>query len=191
MRFLTFITLAVMSLFGTTAQAAEENMTKTAYDFSFTSIDGEDLPLSQFRGKVVLVVNTASECGFTKQYEGLQALYEQYQDRGLVVLGVPSNDFGGQEPGTEAEIKKFCTSKFNVTFPMTEKRVVSGDQADPFYQWAGAQGVGGLLGGKPAWNFHKYVIDRDGKLVGSFGSKTEPQSDKIITLIEQLLPTSG
>ena len=154
----------------------------SAYDFSFTAIEGHPLPLSDFRGKVVLVVNTASFCGFTGQYEGLQALWERYRDDGLVVLGVPSNDFGGQEPGTEAEIKEFCETTFAVDFPLTEKQVVKGEGAHPFYIWARES-----LGSAPRWNFHKYLIGRDGALAGSFGSMTGPKSRKLAAAIEALL----
>lgn len=163
----------------------------TAYDFSFTDIDGTDLPLSRYKGKVVMVVNTASKCGFTGQYAGLEKLYQEYRDRGLVIVGIPSNDFGQQEPGSAEQIKKFCTDNFKITFPLTEKTVVTGDQAHPFYKWAAEKGVGSLLAEKPRWNFHKYVIDRDGHLVGSFASATTPDSDKIKTLLDALLPTSG
>ncbi len=160
---------------------------KTAYDFTLTDIDGTPMKLSDFAGKVVMVVNTASECGFTKQYADLQELYAAYQPRGLVIIGVPSNDFGGQEPGTEADIKKFCETNYNITFPLTEKTVVSGKNAHPFYQWAAEQPSSGA----PAWNFHKYIIDREGHLAASLGSKTNPQSEKIISLLEALLPTNG
>ena len=124
--------------------------------FSFTSIDGQPLSLADYRGKAVLVVNTASRCGFTHQYAGLQTLWETYRDRGLVVLGVPSNDFGAQEPGSETEIKEFCIVNFNIDFPMTEKQVVSGANAHPFYQWSGEQ-LGVLS--KPKWNFYKILLD--------------------------------
>ena len=135
------------------------------YDFEFTSIEGDKLPLSQYRGHPVLVVNTASFCGFTGQYKGLEALYRRYKDKGLVVLGVPSNDFGEQEPGTNAEIKKFCEAKFDVTFPLADKEVVSGERAHPLYRWAARQ-TGAL--GVPTWNFHKILIGRDGRIVEWF-----------------------
>jgi len=138
----------------TTVFAASPAQT-TAHSFEFESIDGGPLPLSGFKGRAVLLVNVASRCGFVRQYDGLQALWEKYRARGLVVLGVPSNDFGGQEPGSEAEIKKFCEVNFNVDFPMTAKVAVSGEGAHPFYRWAA-----GELGeeSKPRWNFHKYLI---------------------------------
>ena len=129
LRTITCLMVILMAI--SSAQAAD----KSAYDFSFTAIDGGALPLSDFKGKAVLVVNTASECGYTPQYKDLQAVWERYRDRGLVVLGVPSNDFGGQEPGTEAEIKRFCERQYAVDFPLTAKVHVTGGEAHPFYQW--------------------------------------------------------
>ena len=157
---------------------------KTAYDFAFTSIDGQPLPLSSFKDKAVLVVNTASQCGLTPQYSGLEALWEGYKDKGLVVLGVPSNDFGGQEPGTEDQIKTFCETSFGVDFPMTAKAVVKGDAAHPFYKWA-KDALGEA--GEPKWNFHKLLIGRDGSLAAGFGSRTEPQDPDLKAAIEQVL----
>jgi len=157
----------------------------TAHDFTFTDIEGEPLALSQYRGKAVLVVNTASLCGFTPQYEGLQALWDTYSDRGLVVLGVPSNDFGGQEPGSSTEIKDFCATNFQVTFPLAEKEVVSGEGAHPFYKWARAE-LGVLAA--PKWNFHKYLIAPDGRLVDWFSTTTKPGSAKVIKAVEAVLP---
>lgn len=165
------------------AQGVGQSMSMSAHDFTFTKIDGGPLPLSEFRGKTLLVVNTASRCGFTKQYEGLQNLYETYEARGLVVLGVPSNDFMGQEPGTNEDIKKFCETTFGITFPMTEKISVKGAAAHPFYQWAAGQEGGGA----PKWNFHKYLIAPDGALAGSFGSTTAPDDEKLIAAIESAL----
>ena len=159
-----------------------------AHHFTFVGIDGTPMMLEDFKGRAVLVVNVASQCGFTDQYAGLQALYETYKDRGLAVLGVPSNDFGGQEPGSEDDIKAFASEKYNVTFPMTQKYAVSGKTAHPFYAWAADQGKGGLLFSKPRWNFHKYLIAPDGSLAASFGSQVGPQSDKLIDAIEANLP---
>lgn len=153
----------------------------SAHDFEFTSIDGKPLKLSQLAGNAVLVVNTASQCGFTPQYRGLEALWEKYRDRGLVVLGVPSNDFGGQEPGTEAQIKDFCATKFNVTFPMTSKNPVIGASAHPFYKWVVSQAGEGAA---PRWNFHKYLIGTKGELAGTFASKVAPEDSALITAIE-------
>jgi glutathione peroxidase len=153
--------------------------------FSFTSIEGQPLSLSDYRGKAVLVVNTASRCGFTSQYAGLQGLWEKYRDKGLVVLGVPSNDFGAQEPGSEAEIKSFCEVNFDIDFPMTTKEVVSGDAAHPFYKWAGDE-LGTLS--VPRWNFHKILLDTKGKAVDWFAPNTTPDADKLISAIEAVLP---
>lgn len=154
---------------------------KTAYDFSFEGIDGVAAPLSAYKGKVLLVVNTASECGFTPQYEGLEKLYNTYKDRGLVVVGVPSNDFGGQEPGNNAQIKQFCESRYRITFPMMGKAVVKGKDAYPFYAWA-KESLDGS--GTPSWNFHKYLIGRDGKIVEYYSSITGPASSSLAKAIE-------
>jgi len=157
----------------------------SAHDFEFTSIDGKPLKLSQLAGKPVLVVNTASECGLTPQYRGLEALWEKYRKRGLVVLGVPSNDFGGQEPGTEAEIKNFCTTKYKVTFPMTAKNAVIGEHAHPLYKWVIAQAGEAAA---PRWNFHKYLIGPDGQLAGAWPAQVPPSDSRIIGEVERLLP---
>lgn len=167
--------------------AAPNASDKTAYDFTFQSLDGKEMPLSAYKGKVLLVVNTASKCGLTPQYKSLEELYNKYRDKGLVVIGVPSNDFGEQEPGTEAEIKKFCEQNYGVTFPMTSKQVVTGKKAHPFYLWT--YSVLGL-GSSPKWNFHKYLIDREGKAVDYFASTTAPDSAKITAAIEKLLPNA-
>jgi len=160
-------------------------MDKTAYNFSFKILNNEEpMPLKQFSGKVMLVVNTASHCGFTKQYEGLETLYKLYKDQGLVVIGVPSNDFGQQEPGSAQEIATFCKRNFGVTFPMAEKEVVSGDGAHPFYVWA-KQTLG--FGTAPKWNFHKYLINRKGELINYFYSTTTPESHRLKKAIEQAL----
>jgi glutathione peroxidase len=155
-----------------------------AYDFSFNSIDGAPLPLSTFRGKPVLVVNTASKCGLTPQYEGLESLYRDYRDRGLVVLGVPCNQFAGQEPGSEAEIKAFCEVKFDVDFPMTSKVDVKGDARHPFYAWAEEKLGEGAV---PVWNFHKILIGPDGEVVKAFGPRTEPEDESITSAVEAAL----
>lgn len=155
-----------------------------AHDFTFPGIAGGDVPLKDFAGKPVLVVNTASACGLTPQYAGLEALWQKYGGQGLVVLGVPANDFGAQEPGTEAEIKTFCETRFSVDFPMTAKQVVVGEGAHPFYAWAAAE-----LGeaGTPKWNFHKYLIAPDGTLAASFGSRTAPEAPEVVAAIEAAL----
>ncbi len=160
----------------------------SAHDFTFTSIEGERLHLSDFEGQVVLIVNTASFCGFTRQYDDLQNVWQRYRDRGLVVLGVPSNDFGNQEPGTEAEIKDFCEVNFAIDFPMTEKVRVKGEEANPFYRWAEDQ-----LGAeaRPQWNFHKYIVGPDGHLVGWFPTATKPTSTEVINAIEAQLKSTS
>ncbi len=162
-------------------------MAASAYDFTFQGIDGQPLPLKQYAGKAVLVVNTASQCGFTPQYKGLEALWQRYRDRGLVIVGVPSDDFGGQEPGSAAVIKDFCEVNYKIDFPLADKTVVSGDNAHPFYRWAGDE-LGFLA--KPRWNFHKYLVGPDGTLVSWFSTMTDPESDKVRAAIEALLPKS-
>jgi glutathione peroxidase len=157
-----------------------------AYDFAFTAIDGADLPLSTWRGKALLVVNTASFCGYTPQYKGLQALWEKYRDRGLVVLGVPANDFN-QEPGTAGEIKKFCEVNYSIDFPLADKVTVTGPQAHPFYRWAVAE-----LGDSaaPRWNFHKYLIGRDGYIAEVFPESVDPVDTRVKTAIARALAAS-
>jgi glutathione peroxidase len=164
-----------------------QSSTAHAFDHEFEAIEGGRMPLDQWRGKVLLVVNTASFCGFTPQYEGLQALWKRYEKRGLVVIGVPSNDFGAQEPKSEAEIAGFCKGAFGVTFPLTTKEAVSGPGAHAFYRWAREK-----LGTSqaPRWNFHKYLVGRDGQLVGGYGSRVEPLSPELIQAIEGALETS-
>jgi glutathione peroxidase len=177
--------LGVMLMFGFTGAKAAEAQKGSAYDYRFKTLIGEEpLPLVQFRGKVILVVNTASQCGFTRQYSGLQKLYDDYKDKGLVILGVPSNDFGGQEPGSSEEIATFCKLNYGVTFPMASKEVVSGDAAHPFYRWA-RDSLG--FGTAPKWNFHKYLIGRDGILIDHFNSTTAPDSESLIKAIEEAL----
>lgn len=161
------------------------NATDNAYEFSFHTLVGhKPLPLSTYRGKVLLIVNTASQCGFTSQYAGLEKLYEKYKDRGLVILGVPSNDFGGQEPGSEQEIASFCQINYGVSFPMASKEVVSGKNAHPFYLWARQQ-LG--FGTAPKWNFHKYLINRQGQLINYFYTPTAPDSTRFIKALEKVL----
>jgi len=156
----------------------------TAHDFQFRSIDGEALPLSKFDGKALLVVNVASQCGLTPQYEGLEKLWRDRRDSGLVILGVPANDFGQQEPGTEMEIKTFCETHFAVDFPMTAKEHVIGAEAHPLYKW-----IAGELGedAAPKWNFHKYLFNKDGTIAGTFGSRTEPGAADLGAAIEKAL----
>jgi glutathione peroxidase len=156
----------------------------SAHEFAFDTIDGAPMPLAQYRGKVLLVVNTASHCGLTPQYEGLEALYRRFRDSGLVVIGVPANDFGMQEPGTAAEIKSFCTTKFSVDFPLAAKERVVGGEAHPFYKWAVTQ-LG--EGAAPKWNFHKYLIGKDGELAGVFSSRHDPNAPDLVEAVEAAL----
>jgi len=156
----------------------------SAYRFEFAGLDGGKLPLAAWRGKPVLVVNTASYCGYTPQYRDLEALWRQYRDKGLVVLGVPSNDFGEQEPGTAAEIKAFCESRYEVDFPLTEKYRVVGGAAHPFYRWV-AETLG--EGAAPRWNFHKYLVGPDGQLAGAWPSQVRPTDAAITKEIEGML----
>lgn len=160
----------------------------SAHDFEFKDIDGQPLPLSSFAGQPLLIVNTASECGFTPQYAALQDLWSRYRDAGLIVLGVPSNDFGAQEPGDEAAIKQFCSSRFRVDFPMTAKQKVIGGEAHPFYRWIVQQ-----LGedAAPRWNFHKYLIAPDGAVAGLWPSKVSPLDGEVTATIEGLLPSKA
>ena len=153
----------------------------TAYAFSFTGLDGGEIRLAAYAGHPILVVNTASLCGYTPQYAGLQQLWTRYRHKGLLVLGVPSNDFGGQEPGGAAEIVKTAHGEFHVTFPLTEKVVVKGKGAHPFYRWAAQESPQDA----PRWNFHKYLVGRDGTLAGGFTSAMEPTDSRIVAAIEK------
>jgi len=156
----------------------------SAHDFSFSTIDGAPLPLATFRGKPVLVVNTASFCGYTPQYADLERLHQRLGARGLVVLGVPSNDFGAQEPGTAAEIKSFCSANYHVTFPIAAKVHVIGAEAHPLYRWIESElGEAGVT----SWNFHKYLIAPDGSLAGAWPSAVKPEAPEIVEEIERLL----
>jgi glutathione peroxidase len=182
--------LAPALLLGATAAEAQspKGGGMSAYDFEFVSIEGAKLPLSQYRGKPLLVVNTASFCGFTPQYDDLEAVWRRYRDRGLVVIGVPSNDFGQQEPGTASEIKQFCEGRYNVDFPLTEKEDVVGPDAHPFFRWI-AEELGDA--GVPRWNFHKYLVAPDGTLAGAWPSRVRPTDQEVVNEIERLLPAKA
>ena len=161
-------------------------MSENAYSYSFKDINEEDvINLSDYKGKTLVVVNTASLCGFTYQYDGLQILYYDYKDQGLVVLGVTSNDFGNQESGTNSEVKEFCESTFSITFPLTEKNVVKGKDAHPFFKWSKKEL--GFIGGVPRWNFHKIIIGKDGNAIAGYTALTRPSSKKFISEIEKAL----
>ena len=186
MKFNSMITLVLMllAIMPVKIVAASEASCPDTLKFTKRAL-GDEKPVNlcqEYLGKVVMVVNTASKCGYTYQYEGLEALYSKYKDQGLVVIGFPSNDFGGQEPGTEKQIKEFCKLTYGVKFPMFEKTHAAQKNADPMYQI-----LGNLSGEFPQWNFHKYILDRNGKLVASFNSKVEPQAKQVITTIEGLL----
>ena len=178
----TFLTIGFL-IMGLSAARAD-NAQITAFDFSFPAIDGGTIELKDYQGRTLLIVNTASQCGFTPQYGGLQALHEAYGDKGLVVIGVPSNDFGKQETGTAEEIAEFCEVNFGISFAMADKVKVKGDEAHPFYQWAKSQ-TG--FAGRPRWNFHKYLIGADGSVIDWFSSMTAPDSDKLKQAIEGAL----
>ncbi len=151
------------------------------YEFTMNSIDGQPLPLATFKGKVLLIVNVASFCGFTPQYEGLEAVYEKYKDQGFVIAGFPANNFGAQEPGTNEEIKTFCSRKYNVKFPIYSKISVVGPDKAPLYQFLTA------TGGEIKWNFTKFLIDRNGKVIARFESPVKPDSPEIVSAIEKAL----
>ena len=158
------------------------------HDFKVKTIDGKEASLSQYKGKALLIVNTASECGYTPQYAGLEALYEKYRDRGFAVLGFPSNDFGAQEPGTNAEIKKFCELRYKTTFPLFSKIPVKGPDADPLYKYLTA--LPGKQGGVVTWNFNKFLVSPDGKVIEHFDSRVEPMSPELTAKLESVLPKS-
>ena len=162
-------------------ETASANYSKLVYDFEFNSIDGSKIKLNDFKNKVLVIVNVASRCGYTPQYEDLQELWSNYKNKNLVVIGVPTNNFR-QEPGTNKEIKDFCETNFGINFPMTEKIEVIGKNAHPFYKWAKENhGISAI----PKWNFHKIVIGKNGKVVDTFASFTKPNSKKFLNLIEK------
>jgi glutathione peroxidase len=180
-----FIALATIPLTGLGARISQAaGLSRvTAYAFMFKGLDGDDILLSSYAGHPLLVVNTASQCGYTPQYTGLQQIWTRYRDRGLIVLGVPSNDFGGQEPGGKNEIHATAQGTYHVTFPITEKVVVKGSDAHPFFRWAATDRPLEA----PRWNFHKYLIGRDGQLKAAFPSAVEPTDPVVIAAIEKEL----
>lgn len=158
----------------------------SVYDFSLPSIDGQPTSLSTYKGKVVLMVNVASKCGYTPQYSALESTYEKYKDQGFVILGFPANNFGAQEPGTNAEIKTFCSTKFNVSFPMFSKISVKGSDTAPLYQYL-TEKANPALAGEIKWNFTKFLVDRSGKVVQRFEPAVTPDSPEVLAAIEKLL----
>ena len=170
-----------MSLFESSALAKYE---KLAYEFNFKNLNGNQLNLAEYKNKIMVIINVASQCGFTGQYEDMQNIWNKYKDKGVVIIGVPSNDFGGQEPGNNTEIKNFCEAKFGITFPMSEKVIVKGNDAHPFYIWAKKNHGKSAV---PKWNFHKIIIGRDGKIFDTFSSMTNPSSKKFVDVLEKLI----
>jgi len=170
--------LLISSLFAATAMFAANNV----HEFSLNTIDGQPASLSKYKGKVMLLVNVASQCGYTPQYTGLQSLYQKYKDKGLVIVGVPANNFGGQEPGTNEEIKTFCERKYNVSFPMMSKVSVKGGDMVPLYGYLTSE-----TGGDVKWNFTKFLVGKDGKIVQRFESKVAPDAAELTSAVEQAL----
>ncbi len=178
------ILLLTATIIYSTTKGSKNDMSQTVYEFTAKTIEGKEKPLSDYKGKVLLIVNTASECGFTKQYKGLQELYNKYNSKGLEILGFPCNQFGGQEPGSAEEIKNFCESNFSVTFPMFDKIDVNGSNAHPLFNYLKSE-KSGLITDDIKWNFTKFLVDKNGKPVERFASVTTPESlDK---KIEKLL----
>jgi glutathione peroxidase len=173
----------LIALLGMSAMAAD----RTVYDFTLNSIDGQATPLSTFKGKVLLLVNVASRCGFTPQYAGLESLYEKYKDRGFVIVGIPANNFGAQEPGTNQEIKTFCSAKYHVSFPMMAKVSVKGDDITPLYAFLTDKSAHPETGGEIGWNFTKFLVGPDGKIIARFDSKVEPESAEVTSAVEKAL----
>jgi glutathione peroxidase len=172
----------VLCMAGTVMAAA-----RSVYNFTLKSIDGKPVSLSEYHGKVLLLVNVASKCGFTPQYAALESLYEKYKDRGLVIVGIPANNFAGQEPGTNEEIKKFCSTKYNVSFPMMAKVSVLGDDKTPLYVFLTDKSVNPQIGGDIKWNFTKFLFDRNGKPVARFEPNVTPDSPQVVSAVESAL----
>ena len=160
---------------------------KSIYDFIMKDIDGQDIKMDQYRGKVLLIVNVASKCGYTKQYEGLQKIYLKYRNQGFLVLGFPANNFLSQEPGTDEEIKTFCSTKYNVTFPMFSKISVKGDDKHPLYRFLTETQSNPEFAGEIKWNFNKFLVDKSGKIIARFDSGVKPEDDELINTIEKTL----
>ena len=177
----TYLVLGLVIIMAGSAFAASN-----IYDFTLPSIDGKPMPLADFKGKVILLVNVASRCGFTPQYTALESLYEKYKDQGFVIVGFPANNFGKQEPGTNEEIKTFCSRKYNVTFPLYSKVSVKGDDQTPLYQYLTKQ-TDPSIAGEIKWNFTKFLVDRNGQVVQRFESKVTPDSKEIINAIDKQL----
>jgi glutathione peroxidase len=169
------------------SEGARNMPDKSVLDFTLKNIDGKETRLSEYRGKVLLMVNVASKCGYTPQYEGLQAIYAKFRDQGLVVMGFPANNFLGQEPGTDEEIKQFCTLKYNVSFPMFAKISVKGADIHPLYQFLTSKETNPEFGGDITWNFNKFLVDRNGKIIARFETKEKPEGEKVTQAVENAL----
>jgi len=185
----TIVGAAVLAISVTnniTAASSGEKMT-SIYDFTLKDIDHKEVNLGQYRGKVVMVVNVASRCGFTPQYEGLQKTYLKYKDRGFVILGFPANNFMSQEPGTDEEIKTFCSTKYSVTFPIFSKISVKGEDMHPLYKFLTSKETNPEFGGDIKWNFNKFLVDRNGKVIARFEPAVKPESDPVVQAIEKAL----
>jgi glutathione peroxidase len=182
------ITLIIpaLLLLGGLAMAADTSI-KSILDFTMKDIDGKSVNLASYQGKVLLIVNVASRCGFTPQYAGLERLYEKYKDKGFVILGFPANNFMGQEPGTDLEIKQFCSLSYGVTFPIFSKISVKGKDKDPLYRFITDKALNPATGGEITWNFNKFLIDRKGKIISRFDSKVDPFNKDLIAAIEKTL----
>lgn len=183
------IAIALITAFGcgSIIAANPPKKAKTIYDFTVKDIDGNDVKLKKYKGKVALVVNVASKCGYTPQYEGLQAIYQKYKDQGFVILGFPANNFREQEPGTNAAIKEFCESKYKVTFPLFAKISVKGEDQEPLYKYLTGKETNPEFAGDITWNFNKFLVDKNGKIIARFTSKDTPQSETVTQAIEKAL----
>ncbi len=166
------------------APAPSEDVPKSIYDFKVEALEGGTIDFADFKGKKILIVNTASKCGFTPQYEGLEELYKKHKDK-LVIIGFPANNFGKQEPGSNEEIASFCQKNYGVSFPMAAKISVKGKDMAPIYHWLTNKDYNGVKNSSVKWNFHKFLIDEDGKLIDSYGSTTKPMSDKLVSAINE------
>jgi glutathione peroxidase len=184
---LSFFVLIAFAGFGFLYESSTFAKSAPLYNFKMKDIDGKDVKLKKYKGDVLLIVNTASKCGYTPQYESLQAVYDKYKAQGFYVLGFPANNFGGQEPGTESEIKEFCTTKYKVTFPMFAKISVKGDDQHELYKYLTSKETNPAFAGDITWNFNKFLVDRKGNVVARFTSKDKPDSEAVTSAIEKYL----
>ncbi len=188
---LSVFVLSICALFSLTfyVESSAENVSKDkpVYNFKMKDIDGKNVKLKKYKGDVLLIVNTASKCGYTPQYQGLQAIYDKYKAQGFYVLGFPANNFGGQEPGSNEEIKEFCTLKYKVSFPMFAKISVKGDDQHPLYQYLTSEKTDPKFAGEITWNFNKFLVNEKGEIIARFSSKETPESKEVTTAIENAL----